>query len=147
MKLYHYTAADHAAAIVDRNEGITLGSLTTPAGILSRFVIWLTTSLDWDQGWNTRLLRPPCDRAEVRLTVVIPKTARDDLNTWDELVEEMVEWPASFVEAYVSVGGRDPAQADDWRLFFRPIPRGWIRRVENRPNTSRKVEAAPAHAH
>ena len=133
MRLYHYTARHHVDG----------GSGHPGPGILSRGLlpnvhpyidasglVWLTDSAEWTQTWSARDVPVPgfgsCDRTEVRIEVVIPRSARMDLYPWNR------------VRRYVITDGmrRDLERYGDpehWFVFNDRIPPAWLRSVESRP--------------
>ena len=137
MKLYHYTGREHVAGI--RVNGIRADSELLP-GLSSRLrttnrCAWLTASPDWTiQRWATRLSHN-CDRTEIRFKISIPKRAQyimPFLVFNDVMLEK--DWPDKSVPWTLEQMTRSVwGNPEDWWVSTKPIPRGWLRGMEERP--------------
>ena len=124
MKLYHFTSPLHVSGC--RKEGIIRGSIPIfkngEYGVLPGWQ-WLTTNSDFNQQWaNTEFSTLPYDRTAYRLTVVIPKTAKDRLVKWLDICDKIPIDPA--MNAY-----GDP---ENWYVFIGRIKPRWIRQVDGK---------------
>lgn len=125
MKLYHFTARHHLVGSSRHGgPGIRVhGIVPNPLGhplIALPPMVWLTEDGSWDQMWSSRPVpRVGCDRTEVRIEVVIPKTAQERLLTYDRIRPFVQpDWREDFE------GGYD---LSPWRAFVGRIPPSWIR--------------------
>lgn len=136
MKLYHYTATHHLNGVGPHKGHAGPGILRS--GIKAKIhpyidapgLVWLTTSDDWSQTWSTRDVEVPgfgpCNRTEVRVEVVIPKTARWNLYPWSKVRERVLTTGlARDLERY--------GDSENWFVFNGNIPAAWVRTVETRP--------------
>lgn len=128
MKLYHFAPAHSVKSIL--NNGLTLGKLPildSNGGLVSLIspCQWLTKDGDWDnQSWATQQLIS-YDRTAFRLLISIPKAHRHLLiNAYDYLPQLPVPTKRLIT---------DWEGSEHWYLFLGRIPRGWIRKVEQRP--------------
>jgi hypothetical protein len=124
MKLYHFTSPLHVKGCT--KEGINKGSIPLYKdgryGLLPGWQ-WLTSNPDFNQQWaNTEFSTLPYDRTEYRLTVVIPKAARDRLFRWLDICDKLP------INETMNAYG-DP---DNWYVFQGRIKPGWIRQVEQK---------------
>ena len=131
MRLFHFTAlhhleggwpADAHAGFGIRNIGIRPNRhplIALPA------LVWLTEDGDWQQMWSPRPVPGiNCDRTEVRIEVIVPKSSRAKLLTVDRIVPFVDPgWREDFT------GGFDLRA---WRAFPGSIPVGWLRTVLHR---------------
>lgn len=126
MKLYHFTASRFVEEI--KKDGLTLGQMpifTKTKTILMGPCQWLTSDGRFDrQNWATRQLID-YDRTDVRLTVTIPKTARDKLCRAYDLLPHLPEEGRRIIT--------DWEGSENWYLFFGRIPPGWIREIVEKP--------------
>ena len=121
MPLFHFTARHLAKRI--KKEGITKGAIPNslnPPRIETGY-IWLTTNESFDQPClvGTGLLN--YSRTEVRISVVVPKYALDNLLKFDEhksltpLYDDLTKYG-------------DP---ENWYVFKGIIPNGWLREFKS----------------
>ena len=124
MKLYHFTSPLHVDGCL--KNGIIKGVIPIykdgKYGLIPGFQ-WLTLNPDFQQEWaNTKYSTLSYDRTEYRLTVVIPKTARDRLFKWLDICDSL-----PIDEAMNAYG--DP---ENWYIFEGRIKPSWIRKVEKK---------------
>ena len=124
MKLYHFTSSLHVEGCI--KQGINRGLIPIckggRLGLIPGFQ-WLTLNPDFQQEWaNTKYSTLSYDRTEYRLTVVIPKTARDRLFKWLDICDSL-----PIDEAMNAYG--DP---ENWYIFEGRIKPSWIRKVEKK---------------
>ncbi len=124
MKLYHFTSPIHVEGCI--KEGINKGSIPLYKdgryGLLPGWQ-WLTSNPDFNQQWaNTEFSTLPYDRTAHRLTIVIPKTAKNRLHKWLDICGKLP------IDQHLNAYG-DP---DNWYVFQGRIKPGWIRQVEQK---------------
>ena len=128
MRLYHFTAAHH----VEGGRGHS-GPGIRAIGIQPNLhplialppMVWLTEDGSWSQMWSPRKVPGvACDRTEVRLSVLVPKAARDRLLTYDRIRPFVQpDWREDFE------GGFDLSV---WRAYMGRIPWSWVRGMVER---------------
>lgn len=127
MRLYHFAPEQLIESIL--SEGLTLGKIPVlhEDGTLTFRgpCQWLTKDGDWNnQSWATQQLIT-YDRTAYRLQISIPKAHRHLLiNAYDYLPQLPV-----FSKSLIT----DWKGSENWYLFSGRIPRGWIRKVEQKP--------------
>ena len=134
MKLYHFTSPLHVDGCL--KNGIIKGVIPIykdgKYGLIPGFQ-WLTSNPEFHQEWaNTEYTTLPYDRTEYRLTVVIPKAARDRLFRWLDICDKL-----PIDEAMNAYG--DP---ENWFVFQGRIKPGWIRRVEQKEKETAEYKEA-----
>lgn len=134
MKLYHFTSSLHVDGCL--KNGIIKGVIPIykggKYGLIPGFQ-WLTSNPEFHQEWaNTEYTTLPYDRTEYRLTVVIPKAARDRLFRWLDICDKL-----PIDEAMNAYG--DP---ENWFVFQGRIKPGWIRRVEQKEKETAEYKDA-----
>lgn len=124
MKLYHFTSPVHIKGCL--KEGITKGSI--PLIIQGKIALatgwqWLTSNPEFKQEWtNGEYSTLPYDRTAFRLTVNIPKTAKDKLFRWMDVCKKL-----PIIKEMNDFG--DP---ENWWVFKGRIKPSWIKKVEGK---------------
>jgi hypothetical protein len=136
LKLYHFASPLHVDGCL--KNGIIKGVIPIykdgKYGFIPGFQ-WLTSNPEFHQeGANTEYTTLPYDRTEYRLTVVIPKAARDRLFRWLDICDKL-----PIGEAMNAYG--DP---ENWFVFQGRIKSGWIRRVERKEVAHEANHTRPA---
>ena len=134
MKLYHFTSPLHVDGCL--KNGIIKGVIPIykdgKYGLIPGYQ-WLTSNPKFHQEWaNTEYTTLPYDRTAYRLTVVIPKAARDRLFRWFDICDKL-----PIDEAMNAYG--DP---ENWFVFQGRIKPGWIRRVEQKEKETAEYKEA-----
>jgi hypothetical protein len=134
VNLYHFTGARFLPGI--QADGLTRGVVPMafePPTFLGGLQ-WLTIDSGFAQSWCEQQIAIKYRRDDVRLTVRIPKTARDRVLMW-------LEW-----KGLTPLGDLLSAYGDphNWRLFRGRIPPSWIRAVDWNPSRARPVRLNPA---
>jgi hypothetical protein len=121
--LYHFTTKKLYRGI--KSQGLMLGRI--PTGIVGGKIIfleqyqWLTANPDFNQEW-CKYGTLPYKRNEVRLTIEIPESMRENLYNWMDVCK--VEVSPKFEEALNLYG--DP---ENWRVYKGCISPYWIKEV------------------
>jgi len=130
MKLFHFTAFHHlVGGLGHPGPGIDDHGLRPNAHPLIGLppMVWLTDDDWWGQCWSPRVVPGvDCDRTEIRLRIVIPKSARERLLPYGRVrLFVRSDWVVDFE------GGFD---LSGWSVFLGRIPRSWIRGITARPD-------------
>lgn len=133
MKLYHFTSAEHVAAVAKR--GLTLGSIPIGDDRRGYRLIygyqWLTDDPEWHgQGWATSKILTE-DRTEFRFAVKVPEAHTRFLWRWPDVARHVFRFAEDDLAKFNRAGGSPDGM--HWWVFVGNVPRGWLRGPERRP--------------